>query len=334
MLSPRAALLGLLLSRAIAVVAQTTATPPAWQTGAITEDGTCGSTSPNNWVCTPTWGACCGADGLCGRGEASCGTGWYVLATRPPLKPTRSTLLITYPVNPSTATATPRRGRAPPRPTAPAAARPCTTARAQPSGRAAVPTAGAAPRRASAAPAARRCSARVLSAMSLLMVCVAPMGRSARALGLGIAARRMGIVGVRLTTVVVGARRGLERVLWLRMFRVMAGVVSSMGRSARGRATAGAARPAATVVARRTTAVPGVRLRLARAAVGVEASRRMASVALPTARRALARRSARAARRAGTVGAPAPTAMPGVRLRLALAAVGVVASRPTDSAGR
>jgi hypothetical protein len=58
------------------VVSQTTGTVPPWQTGEITEDGTCGPNTPLNWVCTPTWGACCGADGLCGRKDASCGDGW------------------------------------------------------------------------------------------------------------------------------------------------------------------------------------------------------------------------------------------------------------------
>ncbi|KAL1837393.1 hypothetical protein VTJ49DRAFT_3933 [Mycothermus thermophilus] len=68
-----AALLGLLSSIAGVVVAQ--GTPPAWLTGAITEDGTCGPNTPNNWVCTPTWGACCGPDGRCGRKDAFCGEG-------------------------------------------------------------------------------------------------------------------------------------------------------------------------------------------------------------------------------------------------------------------
>ena len=65
--------LGLLFSGIAA--SQWTGDPPPWQTGETTEDGTCGPSTPGNWVCTPTWGACCGADGLCGRKEA-CGDGW------------------------------------------------------------------------------------------------------------------------------------------------------------------------------------------------------------------------------------------------------------------
>ncbi|KAK4135981.1 carbohydrate-binding module family 18 protein, partial [Trichocladium antarcticum] len=57
------------------VVSQITGTPPAWETGEITEDGTCGPNTPANWVCTPTWGACCSADGLCGRKDLFCGDG-------------------------------------------------------------------------------------------------------------------------------------------------------------------------------------------------------------------------------------------------------------------
>lgn len=59
-------------------LAQTTTAdaPPPWQTGVITEDGTCGSGSPDAWVCTPTWGACCSKDGICGRSKAYCGEGW------------------------------------------------------------------------------------------------------------------------------------------------------------------------------------------------------------------------------------------------------------------
>ncbi len=58
-------------------LAQTTtggAIPP-WQTGIITEDGSCGRDTPG-WVCTPTWGACCSKDGQCGRSKAFCGEGW------------------------------------------------------------------------------------------------------------------------------------------------------------------------------------------------------------------------------------------------------------------
>ncbi|PNH59395.1 hypothetical protein VD0002_g8165 [Verticillium dahliae] len=55
---------------------QSTTSPalPPWQTGVITEDGSCGGI--DNWVCTPTWGACCSKDGMCGRSKAFCGDGW------------------------------------------------------------------------------------------------------------------------------------------------------------------------------------------------------------------------------------------------------------------
>ncbi|KAK4033361.1 lectin-B [Parachaetomium inaequale] len=49
--------------------------PPAWQTGVRTEDGTCGKGNPQGWVCTPTWGACCSKDGVCGRSNAFCSDG-------------------------------------------------------------------------------------------------------------------------------------------------------------------------------------------------------------------------------------------------------------------
>ncbi|KAM9874215.1 hypothetical protein VDGL01_11718 [Verticillium dahliae] len=54
---------------------QSTTSPalPPWQTGVITEDGSCGGI--DNWVCTPTWGACCSKDGMCGRSKAFCGDG-------------------------------------------------------------------------------------------------------------------------------------------------------------------------------------------------------------------------------------------------------------------
>lgn len=57
-------------------IAQSTTTdaPPAWETGVETEDGTCGVDA--GVVCTPTWGACCGKDNLCGRSSTFCGTGW------------------------------------------------------------------------------------------------------------------------------------------------------------------------------------------------------------------------------------------------------------------
>ncbi|KAM7195911.1 hypothetical protein V8F20_007276 [Naviculisporaceae sp. PSN 640] len=54
--------------------ATTTAAIPPWQTGIITEDGTCGRGTPG-WVCTPTWGACCSKDSRCGRSVAFCGEG-------------------------------------------------------------------------------------------------------------------------------------------------------------------------------------------------------------------------------------------------------------------
>ena len=59
-------------------IAQTTTAdaPPPWTTGLVTEDGTCGKQTPN-WVCSPSWGACCSKDGLCGRSSAFCGEGWY-----------------------------------------------------------------------------------------------------------------------------------------------------------------------------------------------------------------------------------------------------------------
>jgi hypothetical protein len=66
----------LLASGALAQ-SSTTAGVPAWQTGVVTEDGTCGSATPG-WVCSPSWGACCGKDGECGRSTAFCGEGWYV----------------------------------------------------------------------------------------------------------------------------------------------------------------------------------------------------------------------------------------------------------------
>ncbi|KAJ1326026.1 Chitin recognition protein [Microdochium nivale] len=59
----------------ISAVAAQTATSglPPWQTGVVTEDGTCGAA--NDWVCSPVWGACCSKDGKCGRSTAFCGTG-------------------------------------------------------------------------------------------------------------------------------------------------------------------------------------------------------------------------------------------------------------------
>ena len=70
----------LLLGGPAGVLAQGTTTsvaPPPWQTGIVTEDGTCGSDTPEKWVCSPIWGACCSKDGLCGRSTAFCGEGWY-----------------------------------------------------------------------------------------------------------------------------------------------------------------------------------------------------------------------------------------------------------------
>ncbi|KAK0736578.1 hypothetical protein B0T21DRAFT_367207 [Apiosordaria backusii] len=69
-----ATLFGLLASNLGGVLSQSPGDPPAWQTGVLTEDGSCGPDTPDNWVCTPTWGACCGADGRCGFREA-CGDG-------------------------------------------------------------------------------------------------------------------------------------------------------------------------------------------------------------------------------------------------------------------
>jgi hypothetical protein len=68
----------LLLPSGAAAQSTTADAPPAWQTGIRTEDGTCGKGTPQGWVCTPTWGACCSKDGLCGRSSAFCGDGWYV----------------------------------------------------------------------------------------------------------------------------------------------------------------------------------------------------------------------------------------------------------------
>jgi hypothetical protein len=69
------AIFALLVSGTAAQSATSAAVPP-WQTGVITEDGTCGTGSPDGWVCTPTWGACCSKDGLCGFTEDYCGDGW------------------------------------------------------------------------------------------------------------------------------------------------------------------------------------------------------------------------------------------------------------------
>ncbi|KAH7117300.1 hypothetical protein EDB81DRAFT_952826 [Dactylonectria macrodidyma] len=67
---------GLFVSGVIAQSATGDAIPP-WQTGIITEDGTCGSATPG-WVCSPSWGACCSKDGQCGRSTAFCGAGCQV----------------------------------------------------------------------------------------------------------------------------------------------------------------------------------------------------------------------------------------------------------------
>lgn len=64
------------LSCGLASAQTTTAAVPPWQTGVITEDGTCGGST--GWVCDPSWGACCSKDGRCGRSEAFCGDGWQV----------------------------------------------------------------------------------------------------------------------------------------------------------------------------------------------------------------------------------------------------------------
>ncbi|KAF7532454.1 hypothetical protein G7054_g7955 [Neopestalotiopsis clavispora] len=58
----------------------TTAALPPWSTGVVTEDGTCGGTT--GWVCSPTWGACCSKDGVCGRSTAFCGDGCSRAGTR------------------------------------------------------------------------------------------------------------------------------------------------------------------------------------------------------------------------------------------------------------
>ncbi|KAL2062458.1 hypothetical protein VTL71DRAFT_6724 [Oculimacula yallundae] len=52
---------------------QTSVAPAPWQTGVVTEDGTCGGA--DGFVCSPSWGACCSADGRCGRSVKFCGTG-------------------------------------------------------------------------------------------------------------------------------------------------------------------------------------------------------------------------------------------------------------------
>ncbi|KAL0943095.1 uncharacterized protein CTRU02_200981 [Colletotrichum truncatum] len=65
--------LGLFLSGVLAQSSTVDAVPP-WQTGILSEDGTCGSGTPG-WVCTPAWGACCSKDGLCGYSSAFCGDG-------------------------------------------------------------------------------------------------------------------------------------------------------------------------------------------------------------------------------------------------------------------
>ncbi|KAM0344841.1 hypothetical protein ACHAPU_007223 [Fusarium lateritium] len=72
MYKPLAALT-LLVSGTIAQSSTVVALPP-WQTGIVTEDGTCGSATPG-WVCSPSWGACCSKDGECGRSTAFCGDG-------------------------------------------------------------------------------------------------------------------------------------------------------------------------------------------------------------------------------------------------------------------
>ncbi|KAI0017339.1 hypothetical protein F4780DRAFT_612143 [Xylariomycetidae sp. FL0641] len=66
------AVLALFLT-AVAAQTATTATLPPWITGVVTEDGTCGGA--NGWACTPTWGACCSGDGVCGRSNDYCGDG-------------------------------------------------------------------------------------------------------------------------------------------------------------------------------------------------------------------------------------------------------------------
>ncbi|KAK4675335.1 hypothetical protein QC764_0076980 [Podospora pseudoanserina] len=58
-----ATLLGLLAGNLGGVLSQSPGDPPAWQTGVLTDDGSCGPNSLEDYVCTPTWGACCGADG-------------------------------------------------------------------------------------------------------------------------------------------------------------------------------------------------------------------------------------------------------------------------------
>lgn len=68
-------LLGITTAHLAGVLCQSPGDPPPWHNGAITEDGSCGPDMSDDWVCTPTWGACCGADGRCGF-QAACGDGW------------------------------------------------------------------------------------------------------------------------------------------------------------------------------------------------------------------------------------------------------------------
>ncbi|KAK4173419.1 hypothetical protein QBC36DRAFT_313898 [Triangularia setosa] len=63
-------LLGPLTANLDSVLSQSLGDLPAWRIGLLTEDGSCGPNSLDNSACTPTWGACCGADGRCGFRDA------------------------------------------------------------------------------------------------------------------------------------------------------------------------------------------------------------------------------------------------------------------------
>ncbi|KAF5664347.1 keratin-associated 5-4 [Fusarium heterosporum] len=58
---------------AIVAAQSPTVTLSPWQTGMVTEDGTCGGST--GFVCSPIWGACCSKDGQCGRSSKFCGEG-------------------------------------------------------------------------------------------------------------------------------------------------------------------------------------------------------------------------------------------------------------------
>ncbi|TVY68383.1 Lectin-B [Fusarium oxysporum f. sp. cubense] len=58
---------------ALVAAQSSTVTLSPWQTGEVTPDGTCGKGT--GFVCSPTWGACCSGDGICGRSSKYCGEG-------------------------------------------------------------------------------------------------------------------------------------------------------------------------------------------------------------------------------------------------------------------